>query len=531
MLQDTIHRKDNAMNGFVQRHAGSVTGMLCGWDRLRFRGTLRVLASVSGLRQFLSCTGHLLKDFGKYALDISRQVREASVAVAESGQRPVVHLNGSPSISKEQQARDIAEREGIDQGLISVLTVVEPCWSYNIRSDRRRGLLELVSDYRKCQHVYHYQIHPIFGFMHARLQTWLPFNIHICINGREWLGRQMDAAGIKYVRRDNCFTHVSDPAGAQALLDQQVTFDWAAELKKVAAAINPSLQRITQGCHIDYYWSLDQSEWASDVMFHERRVLDQLYPGLIRHGMESFGSREVMRFLGRSVKADVQPQFAGQVVSDIRQHPQFYEGIRIKHRVNLNSVKMYNKAASVLRVETTLNNMRDLRAVRIKNGKKVWARMRKGVSDLPRRAEVSQASNQRYLDALAAVSTPLPLKILTDKLSQPVKWKDKQVRGLNLLAPQDATLLQAVGHAEFLISGLRNRDLQRELFATTTDDPIERRRRCGQITRKLRMLRAHGLIRKVPHTHRYLVSDKGRQVIAALHAAREADIEKLSKAA
>ena len=110
-------------------------------------------------------------------------------------------------------------------------------------------------------------------------------------------------------------------------------------------------------------------------------------------------------------------------------------------------------------------------------------------------------------------------------------YNHQPVRGLNLLGEQDASLLQTVGRGEYLLNGFRNRDLQAALFKQETDDPAEQRRRSGQITRKLRMLRAHGLIQKVPHTHRYQVTTKGRQVIAALHAAREADIAKLLKAA
>jgi hypothetical protein len=199
--------------------------------------------------------------------------------------------------------------------------------------------------------------------------------------------------------------------------------------------------------------------------------------------------------------------------------------------VNRNSVKMYNKAGSVLRVETTLNDMRDIQAPRIVKGKRVYQRMRKGVADLPRRAEVSEASSRRYLEAVAAVQTPLPLKTLTDKLSRPVKWKGGPVRGLNLLGPDDAALLSAAGGGQFLINGFRNRDLKDLLFGKPAVDAAEGRRRSGQITRKLRMLRAHGLIRKVPRTHRYMVSEKGRKLIAALHAAREADIATLTKAA
>jgi hypothetical protein len=518
------------MNSFVQRHGSSVIGMLSGWDRLRFRGTLRMLANVTGLEHFLSYTGQLFKDFGKYVFEQSRQVRAASLAVAESAGRPVEHLM-APSVNKEDRARAIAGRDGIKQGLIGVLTAVEPCWSYDVRSNRAAGLLELFHAYRKCQHLYHYQIHPVFGFMHARLQTWLPFNIHVCINGREWLARQMDAAGIKYLRQDNCFTWVSDLERAQALLEEQVRFDWAKALGELASTVNPVLKQIVGDYRISYYWSLDESEWSGDVMFRQRADLERLYPALIRHGMESFGSREVMRFLGRSVSAGITPRFSGEVISDIAAKPTKYEGVRIKHRVNRNAIKMYNKAGRVLRVETTLNNMRDLQAPRRIDGKVVYQRMRKGVADMPRRAEVSQASNRRYLEALAAVSTPYPLKTLTEKLSRPMKWKGKQVRGLNLLGREDASLLGAAGRGEYLISGFRNRDLQGLLLGAASDDPAEKRRRSGQITRKLRMLRAHGLIHKVPHTHRYIVSEKGRQVIAALHAAREADIQKLAQAA
>lgn len=518
------------MDAFLQRHASSVIGSLSGWDRMRFRGTLRMLANTTGLFRFLGLTGRLLKDFGAHALGLSRQVRADSLSAAEASGRPVVHLD-SPAVNKEDLARDIARRDHVKEGPIAVLTAVEGCWSYDIRSDRANGRLELVRAYRKCQHLYHYQIHPIFGFMHVRLQTWLPFNLHACINGREWLARQMDQAGIAYQRADNCFTHIFDLAGAQALAEEQTRFDWTGTLGTIAAVANPAHQSIVGDYNIPYYWSLDQSEWATDVLFRRTADLDALYPGLIRHGMESFGSREVMRFLGRSVSAGITPRFAGEVVSDIREKPQKYEGLRIKHRVNRNSVKMYNKAGSVLRVETTLNDMRDIQAPRVIKGKRVYKRMRKGVADMPRRAEVSHAANRRYLDAVAAVQTPLPLKTLTDTLSEPVEWKGKQVRGLNLLGPDDAALLAASGRGEFLITGFRNRDLQDLLFDKPADDPAEKRRRSGQITRKLRMLRAHGLIRKVPRTHRYMVSEKGRNLMAALHAAREADVEKLTKAA
>ena len=515
------------MNSFLQQHAAAVMGALSGWDRLRLRGTLRMLANVCGMNLFLSYTGHLLKEFGKYALLTSRRVRQEALAVAESAGRPVIHLQ-SPAVNKEQVALRVAAEDGVKEGIIAAITAVESCPGYDERSDRGKGLLELYHRPRKCQHVYIYRIHPTFGLMYSRLATWFPFNIHIGINGREWLSRQMRAAGIEYLRRDNCFVRVGDVHKVQQLLDEQVSFDWEKSLGDLGHQINPALPSIVGDYNISYYWSIDQSEWATDVLFKRREDLERLYPALLRQGMESFAAPEVMRFLGKLPPSGrMSGKFAGEVISDFRKR---VEGVRLKHRVNDNSLKMYDKGP-VLRVETTLNNMRDLKAPRVVDGKVVYRPMRKGVADIKRRAQVSAASNSRYLEALAAVKTPTPLRMLVDQLDRPVKWKGKPVRGLNLLGQDDSALCAAVGRGEFLINGFRNRDLQGLLFAAPAADAAEQRRRSGQITRKLRMLRAHGLIHKVPHTHRYLVSEKGRQIIAAISAAREADIEKLAKAA
>ena len=105
------------------------------------------------------------------------------------------------------------------------------------------------------------------------------------------------------------------------------------------------------------------------------------------------------------------------------------------------------------------------------------------------------------------------------------------MRGLNPLGDADAALLEHIGRGEFILNGFRNRDLRDLLFKTPTTDCKEARRRSGRVTRMIRMLRAHGLIHKVPQTHRYLVSPKGRIAITAVLSARQADNSKLAAAA
>lgn len=517
---------------FVQRHAEKVTGVLHGFDRLRFRGTLRNLMFIEGMREFLWRSKVLLKNFGSYVGEVTDKIKAAVEQTAQQAQRPLRYLTSS-SIDKEAVARRIASEDHVREGLICVLSCVENCQSFEVGPNRAIKQLELRFVPRKCLHYYFYLQHPRLGFLHVRFQSWFPFDLRVCMNGREWLCRQLDRAGIGYARRENCLIHVADVARAQGLLEAQLRTDWTAQLNDFAALVHPLRTHIFQAWPVDYYWSLDESEWASDVMFRSPRVLAELYPRLVRHAVSNFGSRDVMRFLGRKVPATgINVQFQGEVISDMKQRP---EGIRVKHRVAGNSIKMYDKQGSVLRVETTINAPRDFKVYRAKEGDpeeaKSWLPLRKGVADVHRRAQVSQAANERYLDSLATVEETTPLAELTAPLCKRTRFQGRSVRALNPLAAADAQLLETVNRGEFAINGFRNRDLQACCYASAAQSPAERRRRSARTSRQLRMLRAHGLIKKVAKSHRYQLTDFGRLAITALLAARQADTTKLTAAA
>jgi hypothetical protein len=475
--------------------------------------------------------GVLLKDFAKYVLKVSGQLREASTGVASNNSRPVIYLQSSRT-NKEQVALEVARKDNIDIGLICVLGCVEPCFSFDIKSKRDAPKLELVSQWRKCLHLYHYCIHPVFGFMHGRLQTWFPFNIQVCLNGREWPARQMDEAQLHYQRKDNCFSWIEDIAKAQKLMDRQLQTPWPGRLDEFAGLLNPAHDEIFKNFPLHYYWSVMQSEWATDVMFRTSQALAEHYPTLVHHCMTTFSSPDVMRFLGRNIPAtgNIPSSFTGEVVTNLRHRP---EGIRVKHRVKTNAIKIYDKQGSVLRVETTINDPSDFRVYRkkesAKSTKPEWLPLRKGVADFHRRSQVCQGANERYLDALACAHDSTPLKNWTDKLCRAVTWKGKRFRAFNPYAPQDAELLKAVSRGEFNINGFTNKDLRNILYGNQSDK--ENRRASGSITRSLRLLRAHGLIRKLPKRHRYHLTKKGRIVISALLTAREADAISLTKLA
>jgi len=525
------------VNEFIARYQSEIAGVLSGFDRVLFRGTLRSLYALPVMDKYLANKRVLYKDFGAHVEKVTRLVKAASTRRAEGEGRPIQYLTSS-SVRKEEVAREIAARDHVQRGLICVLSCVEPCVSFDILRCRDNRELQLQRRQRKCLHLYHYWKDPEIGFMHGRVQTWFPFTIQICLNGREWLARQMDRAGVKYVRQENCFVWVQDYERAQGLLEEQVKTDWGQVLNRFARELNPAHEEIFGNFKAEYYWSVEQSEWATDINFRRRDVLRGLYPRLVQHGMTNFGSGDVLRFLGRKQRKEgkVNPGFAGEVMSDIKERE---EGVRLKHWVNGNTIKIYDKAyateGSTLRVETTIYNVGDFQTYRKAegddDGQEKWLPMRKGIADLHRRAEVSEAANQRYWRALASIDDSATVEELVRRLEQPVKWKSSRVRGLRLFQAPDANLLAAISRGEFTINGLRNRDLQALLFRTKPANEADARKRSARVSRLIRMLRAHGLLKKVPHTHRYQVTDHGRKALTAIATARRATIAELSKLA
>jgi hypothetical protein len=127
-----------------------------------------------------------------------------------------------------------------------------------------------------------------------------------------------------------------------------------------------------------------------------------------------------------------------------------------------------------------------------------------------RRAAIGRAANARYLDALSVVGESTPSHHLLDPVSQRVVHHGRSYRALRPISPQEAPLLRVVLRGEFLIHGFSNRDLRAGPGGDADPDPVHRRRASARVTRQLRLLRAHGLIKKVPHTHTYRITHKGK---------------------
>jgi hypothetical protein len=493
------------MLSFLSRFRSAIHGVLTGFDRIRFRGTQRGLSFTTSFDFFLRSIKVLLKDFHSYAPQVTDQIRHDIEEHAKALGHTIHYINDSTA-SKEKIATQIAAQEGRTEGLMAVLSAVEPCPTYYVRKSDELGRLELRSRTGKCLHYYHYWNDAVLGPCHVRLQSWFPFNVFVCVNGREMLALRLKREGIRFRQRDNCFSWVSDLERAQQLLDEQKSMRWGPELTRLLSVTHPRW-RSWPGQDRDYYWSAEQTEWATDVLFRSRQELAALMPRFIEHSITTLGSGSVMRFLGHHVKlnGEVNGHFQGEVGTDVTRR---VEGTRVLFRVNRNSVKFYDKQGSVFRVETTINQTRDFKSYRASQsdpeGAKNWRGMMKGVGDLPRRAEVSQSANERCLESLASVATPKTVAEATSQVCRRKTHEGRSVRALNVLG-EDAGLLLVVGKGEHCLNGFRNRDIRGTLGWSSSG-----------VTYRLRLLRAHGVIKKVSGTHRYQVTALGRELLAGV---------------
>jgi hypothetical protein len=419
------------MGTFIERFGQFVLGILCGFDRLRFRGSKRQLCNVGGVLSFLGHIGVKLRDYKGFAkattVDVCRAIEERA---KEAGLYR--YVNNSKE-SKEESALALARERKRSEGLIAVLGCVEPCQILQVRGDRKTKLLAPRIEPGKCLHYYHYYLDKDYGLRYTRMQSWFPFTTHVGLNGREWLARQMTKAGLRYTQEDNCFTWIEDWQEAQRLMDEQLTTAWSPLLEGWAQESNPlATTRLFE--LVPYYWAVQEAEYATDIAFRSAADLGKLYPRLVHQAYAGLKSTDVLRFMGYRVRPDGQPwqNFAGELRSTIKK---LMNGICVKHRLKNNLLKMYDKFAQVLRLENLLIDVRDFKVFRTREGDtegpKEYLRLRKGVADMHRRAELGRKINERYAEALAQVEETTPLAELTEDLARRTQWHGRSVRALN----------------------------------------------------------------------------------------------------
>jgi hypothetical protein len=165
-------------------------------------------------------------------------------------------------------------------------------------------------------------------------------------SGHNWLAGQLSKLGIDYRMADNAFTHIADWQRAQRLSNGWDAKRIHARLNELARQCCPIYRDFASG----YHWSVDQCEYATDIVFRKQADLQAIYDNLARRAIHTVKPDNIATFLGRKLST----QFDGEMGNrfNIR-----IEGTRIKHTMGPVSIKLYDKFGLILRIETTVNDL------------------------------------------------------------------------------------------------------------------------------------------------------------------------------
>ena len=518
-------------NTFIDRFSEKISGVLEGFDRIVFKGAILPLCHIPGVLSFLARRNLLNKDFKTWTKEQSRSLIGHAEAYVKAERGEEIFGLKSWKIRKEQVAHEHQLNSAIESGLIGIWKCQESGRSY--RSDFVKGGNPKLCFYQPpCNHLYFYFDHADYGFMNVRLQTWFPYHIQICMNGREWLRRQLEKEGIGFLRKGNKFLHIDSIPRAQELLNSQLETDWKELLDGFLPVVFPTMKDVL-GENLSYYWTLWQSEWASDIIFNTPEDLRFLSGSLIRHAFITNTADQVFRYLDHPLTRAGQPykSFKGDLISRFNS---FQDGVRVRHWINKNSVKMYSEQ-NCLRIETTINKPGEFKIHRHVQGEpadapKQLRPMRKGIADITVRTQVSQQINERFAAGLSEAEEKTPFKESLKNVTSSFTVNSRRVRALDITG-KDRELLAALADPAFLIQGLTNRMLRNKLKNTLWSKGRTDRQFSARVTRHLKLLRSHGLIRKIPQKRAYHLTSKGRKLTLSLCALLNASTQQLMEMA
>jgi len=480
------------------RYEERIAGILSCYDRIVITGTLLGVCHAQGMTAFLYAQQVRIFDYPRFAATLRDRVRAAAASIAAEAGVAIEHVAKSYIRKEDLVARVIATR-GDHPGLVHVISAMEACDCYEPWHDKRTHKTFVRPDSGKCLHYYFYFIDAELGLIYLRVPTWAPFRLQFYCNGHSWLARKLAATGVGFTLADNAFLHIDDWPRAQTLADSFKPDNLHRILDRYAARCCPVLDVFGQ----TYHWSLMQVEYSTDLVFRSQATLRPLYEQLTRHSVLTVKADTIATFLGRHITPTLAQQIGSQFSTRI-------EGTCIKHRFGKSSIKMYDKLALVLRIETTTNDVsffKHHRKVEHRQGPptRALAPVKKTIYSRIDLRDILLACNRRYIAHLSALDDFSDGIRRLERLTKPRTIDGKTFKGIDFFNPLEQTLLHALLNPRFTIQGLRRADLN---SVRDTLSP-------SKLSRHLKRLRILGLIKRVARTYRYYLTKAGRAVIAA----------------
>jgi len=482
------------METLVERYKNIITGVLVCSDRLVLSGTLPVICNSQTMTSYLYSKHIKIFDYAIFAEPYRLKLKENAERLAKENNIKIEFIRKSNTRKESIISKKLEER-GLEPGLVHILETMETCPTYKPWHNKQTGKTYLTDGTSKCSTYYFYFIDELLGLCYVRVPTWLPFRLQIYFNGHNWLAAKLKEANINYKMLDNAFIEIDDWEKANEIVRTLKVEELHNRLNIFSNTYCPVYKEFEQS----YHWSIMQCEYSTDIVFKKQQDLQAIYSKLIQTAVHTVKPEHIVSFLGKKhspYKAEIGNQYHVRL-----------EGTCIKHVMDKASIKMYDKFAQILRIETTSNDIsffKHYREVEHRDGTSEYkeAAMKKSIYSLTALLPIMQASNRRYLEFISAIEDDKVGKEKLEKITRKVSVDERNYRGFNFFDKEDEKILQVLTRGEFNIYGFRAKHLKK-----FTD------KSSSQISRILKRLHVHGLIKKIRNTYKYYLTDFGKEVI------------------
>jgi DNA-binding MarR family transcriptional regulator len=491
------------MELLTQTYQEQISFSLSCYDRIIITGRMPEISYAQGMTSYLYQHKVRIFDYPRFAEPFKDIIKANAQRLAQE-QGCEIEFIRKKSVRKEDLIKQKVAQRGAHPGLVHILAAMEQCPTYQPWHDKHTGHTFLKPAQSKCLTYYFYFIDDLLGLGYIRVPTWCPFNLQVYFNGHNLLSNQLTAANIPHTMLDNAFDSIADVAAAQRLADEFPTEQIHRKLDYWAWRCCPLAQQL----QLRYHWTITQAEYATDIVFKQQQDLQALYGELIKTAIHTVQPENIATFLGRKLDA----RYQGEAGNNYHVR---LTGSRIKHQMGTASIKMYDKFQKILRLETTANDVtffQHYREVVHRDGtkSKKIAPLKKSIYSLPLLQDNLRAANRRYLEFISAFANKQTGYQRLEKITQPTEVDERRYPGFNFFAPQDVALLQALLRGEFTIQGFRNKGLRQRLDYNS-----------NKVSRLLKRLWTHGLIKKARGCYKYYVTKLGQESIIMAEKLKE----------
>ncbi len=491
------------MKLLTEEYKNNISFTLGCYDRIIITGTLPEISYSQGMTSYLYSKGVRIFDYPRFAEPYKEMIRNNAEEVAKENGIDIEFIRKS-GIRKEAIIAEKIKERGTEAGLVHIISAMETCFTYKPWHDKKTGRTFVRPDQSKCLHYYFYFIDKELGLCYVRVPTWCPFRLQIYFNGHNVLAKELDSEGISYTMLDNAFDSIGDAAKAQTLSDN-------IDIKKIHHCLDEFAWKycpVYKELGLRYHWSIMQAEYATDIVFKRQSTLKGIYEEIMKTAIHTVKPENIATFLGRKLDNRYQGEIGNNYNVRI-------EGSRIKHTMGKCSIKMYDKFSKILRIESTTNDVtffKHYREVVHRDGTKSMknAPLKKGIYSLGMLKDNLSSSNKRYLEFISAFNNNEIGRKRLFRISSSKTENSRNYKGFNFFESNDLHLLLSILKGQFNISGFQNKDLQKLLGLNS-----------GQVSRLLKRLRVHGLIKKVGNTYKYYVNKLGKETIIMAEKLKE----------